>query len=75
MGGDENLIRLTEVRGPKSFAQHALGIFAQFGEPCLRLAESKENSSVDEEKGQEIKMNDSVDLSLASERIDQFVEL
>ena len=36
------------VRCPKSFAQHALGIFAQFGEPCLRLVESKESSPVDE---------------------------
>ena len=75
MGGDENLIRLTEVRGPKSFAQHALGIFAQFGEPCLRLSESKESSPVDEEKINKNKNNDSVDLSLASEGIDQFVEL
>ena len=38
------------VRGPKSFAHHVLGIFAQFGESCLGLVESKECSPVDEEE-------------------------
>ena len=53
----------------KSFAQHVLGIFAQFNEPYIRFVESKEISPVDEE---EIKMDDG---SLASEGIDLFVDL
>ena len=60
--------------GSKSFARHVLGIFAQFGEPCLCLVESKESSLVDEEEIK-IKMDDSVDTSLASEGIDLVVDL
>ena len=56
----------------KSFAQHVLGIFAQFNEPYIRFAESKEISPVDEE---EIKMDDGVGSSLASEGIDLYVDL
>ena len=65
-------LRQSYIWGPKSFAQHVLGIFAQFGEPCLWSVESKESSPVDEE---EIKMDDGVDISLASEGIDVFVDL
>ena len=43
-------LRWSYVRGPKSFAQHVLGIFSQFGEPCFWLVESKESSPVDEEE-------------------------
>ena len=42
-------LRRSYIRGPKSFVQHVLGIFAQFGEPCLRLLGAK-SSPVDEEK-------------------------
>ena len=62
------------VWGPKSFAQHVLGIFAQFSESCLRLVESKESSPVDEEEIK-IKMDDSVNTSLALEGSDIFVDL
>ena len=58
--------------GPKSFAQHVLGIFAQFDETCFSLAESTESSPVDEE---EVKMDNGVDTSLASEEIDLSVDL
>ena len=53
--------------GPKSFAQHVLGVFAQFDEHCLSLAET-ESSPVDEEEIK-IKMDDGVAIgtSLASE--------
>ena len=51
--------------------QHVLGMFTQFGKPCLGLVEIKESSFVDEE---EIKI-DGVDTSLASEGIDLFVDL
>ena len=62
------------IRGPKSFAQHVLGIFAQFGESCLLLVESKESSPVGEEEIK-IKMHDCVDTSPASEGTDLFVDL
>ena len=60
--------------GPKSFAQHVLGIFAQFGEPYLWLIESKESAHVDEEEIK-IKMDDDVDTSPSSEEIDLFLDL
>ena len=65
---------------PKSFAQHFLGI-AQFGEPCLWLAESKESSPVDERenKKKEKKQTDDVvggvALSLGPRMIQQLLEL
>ena len=49
-------------------------MFPQFGEPCLRLAESKESSPVDEEEIK-IKMDDGVDTSLSWGNIDLFVDL
>ena len=57
-------LRRSYVQGPKSFNQHALGMFPQFGEPCFRLAESKESSPVDEEEIK-IKIDDGVDTSLS----------
>ena len=57
----------------KSFTQHVLGIFTQFGKPCLWLVESKENCPVDEEDIK-IKMDGGVDTSLTSERIVLFVD-
>ena len=55
------------------FAQDVPGIFAQFGESCLRLVESKESSPVDEEEIK-IKMDNGVN-SLASEGTDLFIDL
>ena len=68
------MLRRSYIPGPKSFAQHVLGIFAHFGEPCLWLVESKDSSLVDEEEIK-IKMDDGVDTSLASEGIDLVVDL
>ena len=59
----------TDVQGPKSFAQHVLGIITQFGEPCLWLTESTESSPVGEVEIK-IKMDDGVVTSLASEGVD-----
>ena len=67
-------MRRSYVPGPKSIAQHVQGIFAQFGEPCLWLNESKERPPVDQEDIK-IKMDDGVDTSLASEGFDLFVDL
>ena len=58
--------RWSYARVPKRFA---LGIFTQFGEPCLWLAESKESSPVGEEEIK-IKMDEGVDTSLTSEGTD-----
>ena len=62
------------IRGPKSFAQHVLGIFTQLSKSCLWLVESKESSPVDVEEIK-IKMDDSVNTSLTSEGFDLFVDL
>ena len=62
------------VRGPKSSAQHVVGILAQFGEPCLWSVENKESSPVNEEEIK-IKMDDGVDISLTSDGTDLFVDL
>ena len=43
-GYSSNCDEASYIQGPKSFAQYVLGILAQFGEHCLRLAESRELS-------------------------------
>ena len=60
--------------GPKIFAQHVPGIFAQFAESCLWMVDSKESSSVDEEE-RKGKMDDGIDTSLALEENYLFVDL
>ena len=40
-GYSSNCDEASYIRGPKGFAQYALGILAKFGELCLRLAESR----------------------------------
>ena len=69
-------LRRSYIRGPKSFAQHVLGIFAQFGEHCLWLR-AKRALLWMRKKGLEIKikMDDGADISLASEGTDPFVDL
>ena len=51
-------IRLSYIRGPKSFAQHVLGTFALFDDHCLWLAESR--ALLWMKKKIKIKMNDGV---------------
>ena len=53
----------SNCEGSKIFAQHVLGIFAEFDEPCLWLVESKESSPVDAEEIK-IKIDDGVDTLL-----------
>ena len=60
------------IRDPKSFSQHVLGIFAQFGENIASDWLKAESSLVDEEEIK-TKMDDGVDTSLASKRIVLFV--
>ena len=60
-------LRRRYVRGSRSFANHALGIFAQFGKPCLWLIEKKENSPVDEEERRKKWMTVSIFHSLRRE--------
>ena len=43
-GYSSNCDEASYIRGPKRFAQYVPGILAQFGEHCLRLAESRELS-------------------------------
>ena len=59
---------------PKSFAEHALGIFAQFGEPCLWLVLRVKRALLwMRQKG--LKIDDDVNISLVSEGTDLFVDL
>ena len=62
-------------KGPKCFAQHALGTIHQVRQTLSLIGREQIALMWMRKKGQKEKMDDSVDISLALERIDLFVDL